>query len=66
MKRITILIFIVTLLISTASNAAGIGIMPISVGDPEEMKLIINEETIIHSEYAGKPYDKDGVIMLPL
>lgn len=66
MKTKIILVLAMTLLFGSNAYAADIAIMPVNTDNSNEVELFINEEKIIFSEYAAKPYDKDGVKMLPL
>ncbi len=65
MKRTITLILIITMLFSMTAYA-DFGIMPISVIIADEVELVINEENILFSDYAVKPYDKEEIRMLPL
>lgn len=65
MKKIIVLILIMTMLFSMTSFA-DFGITPISIVIADEAELVINKEKIIFSDYAVEPYDKEEIRMLPL
>ncbi|MGB5822579.1 MAG: copper amine oxidase N-terminal domain-containing protein [Proteocatella sp.] len=66
MKRKLMLILAGIMMFGSVSHAASVGIIPVNAGVSDEVELFINEEKIMFSDYAAKPYEKDGVKMLPL
>lgn len=62
MKRIIGTAILVIMLLSNGVFAMDTGGMPIN----EEVKLIVNGEELVFSNYTVQPYERDGVRMLPL